>query len=486
MALSRGEILVNPVVSDDGVSSASVTLESIAGGSVSIGAPSGSIGTPYSFTLPTAAPAANGYYLAFNTDGTTSFSAVTASAGGTSGQIQYNNAGALAGATLQWDQTNNILNFVFDSTNQGQIRFTDDNSSNYAAFESPVNITRNYVASLPALIPGTTDGDADGYVLKITSTSNTLQSAVLEWGPALTGANTSQGPTGTVQLSDNTGGFLASPTYDTGNYLNYNPSTGDLNIAVSSGAYQINGADVLTSTALASSVVSSSLTSVGTLTSLTINNTITTPTNTNLLLSPNGAGDVIVTSNGTNPGNIKLQDQQGTPRSLGLTVPASIGTSDYNITLPAGIASPGNMTLQLSNSYAASYVDNRRTVNFLIDGGNSEIQNQDKGVMRFDAAYTVTNWYIIHSFPGGNDTFDVTISKATFAQVQAGTAFSTFSSTLSLSNARAASGTTTGWTSNIINAGDVIKFTVSNHPAAPTGTAIQALVSLTLVPRALT
>jgi len=64
-------------------------------GTITISAPA-TAGTQ-SYTLPTAVPAANGYALTSTTGGTMSWSAITASAGGSTTQVQYNNAGALGG-----------------------------------------------------------------------------------------------------------------------------------------------------------------------------------------------------------------------------------------------------------------------------------------------------------------------------------------------------------------------------------------------------
>jgi len=64
-------------------------------GTVTISAPA--VAGTQSYTLPTAVPAANGYALTSTTGGTMSWSAITASAGGSTTQVQYNNGGSLAG-----------------------------------------------------------------------------------------------------------------------------------------------------------------------------------------------------------------------------------------------------------------------------------------------------------------------------------------------------------------------------------------------------
>jgi hypothetical protein len=78
------------------------------------------------------------------------FVRVGASAGGSDTQIQYNNSGNLAGSA----------NLTFDGSNvqigaQGDLRFADSDSSNYAAIQAPATLAANYTLTLP-----TTDGDA--------------------------------------------------------------------------------------------------------------------------------------------------------------------------------------------------------------------------------------------------------------------------------------------------------------------------------------
>jgi hypothetical protein len=76
-------------------------------GTITITAPA--VAGTQSYTLPSAVPASNGYALTATTAGVMSWSAITASAGGSTTQVQYNNAGALAGSA----------NLVFDGANLG-------------------------------------------------------------------------------------------------------------------------------------------------------------------------------------------------------------------------------------------------------------------------------------------------------------------------------------------------------------------------------
>jgi len=129
------------------------------------------------------------------------FVRVGASAGGSNTQVQYNNNGNLAGsANLTFDGTTltaagfadssltsgrvtyagasgnltDSANLTFDGSNlqigaQGDLRFADSDSSNYAAIQAPATISSNYTLTLP-----TTDGDANQVL-------TTDGSGVLSW-----------------------------------------------------------------------------------------------------------------------------------------------------------------------------------------------------------------------------------------------------------------------------------------------------------------
>ncbi len=83
---------------------ASLVLSGDTSGTVTLAAPS-TAGTQ-SYTLPTAVPAANGYALTSTTAGVMSWAAAGGSPGGSTTQVQYNNAGAFAGsANMTFDGT---------------------------------------------------------------------------------------------------------------------------------------------------------------------------------------------------------------------------------------------------------------------------------------------------------------------------------------------------------------------------------------------
>ena len=136
-------------------------------------------------------------------------------------------------------------------------------------------------------------------------------------------------------------------------------SSDNLNL-VSGKTYKINGFDVITATALGSSIVSApGLNSVGTLTALTAGtlsittNTLTaTQTNSNLVLAPNGTGTVDVSSKkitsvatpvaGTDATNKTYVDTsiQSAPLAIGLTTTnftnAQVATTFLTDLFPAG------------------------------------------------------------------------------------------------------------------------------------------------------
>jgi hypothetical protein len=110
----------------------------------------------------------------------------------------------------------------------------------------------------------------------------------------------------TDSTADGSGIEVPGGTTKSFTYINATPawtSSENLNLATGK-TYKINGFDVVTATALGSSVVSApGLNSIGTLTSLTAGtlsittNTLTaTQTNSNLVLAPNGTGSVDVSS----------------------------------------------------------------------------------------------------------------------------------------------------------------------------------------------
>jgi hypothetical protein len=105
----------------------------------------------------------------------------------------------------------------------GEVRFGDDDTSNYVGFKSPGTVSSNVIWTLPS---------ADGTSGQALVTNG---SAVLSWAAA--GAETTADETTdtnfTIKFDAATSGAVTAVKHDTG--LTYNPSTGTLTSAVFAG-----------------------------------------------------------------------------------------------------------------------------------------------------------------------------------------------------------------------------------------------------------
>ncbi len=460
--LTRGQILKNPEVLGVGNTGAKIRLlDADENSHIDIKVPD-TVGTAYTFTLPSDDGTPD-YYLKTDGSGTTSWAAVSASPGGSTNQIQYNNAGAFAGAAVTTDGTNLYV------SSAAQLRFGDSDNSNYVGIAASSTVTGNRSYILPDTI-----GSA-GQVLKIASSpAPTSTTASLTWATDETGgAGASPGGLDTyVQFND--GGSTFSG--DAG--LTYNKTTdvlsvtGAVNVATS-GDYRINNTSVLTSTTLGSGVVNSSLTSVGTLGSLQVDNVningnviSSTDTNGNIDLDPNGTGFVRILGDAP----LRLMDADNS-NFVALSAPATV-TSDYTITLPAA-GGAANDVLQFDGSQNASFVSNTRTLNFVIDGGGSAITTGKKGVIVLDGDYTVSGWTIIADQSG---SIVVDVNRATYANFPttasiAGSELPTLSSVQKNEDLTLSTWTTT------LSARDVLEFEVDSVT-----TVTRVTVALRLVP----
>ena len=96
------------------------------------------------WTLPSV-DGSTGQALVTNGTGTLSWATPGGSPGGSTTQLQYNNAGSFAGATnLVTDGSNLTINA------QGDLRFGDSDSSNWVAFQAPSTIASNVTWTLPS------------------------------------------------------------------------------------------------------------------------------------------------------------------------------------------------------------------------------------------------------------------------------------------------------------------------------------------------
>ena len=462
--LSRGQILKNPEVLGVGNTGAKIRLlDADENSHIDIKVPD-VVGTAYTFTFPADDGTAD-YYLKTDGSGTTSWAEVSASPGGSTTQLQYNNAGSFAGAAVTTDGTNIHL------TSASEVRFNNSANTAYVAIgASDVSANRKY--SLPDTI-GTV-----GQVLKIQTRAND-NNATLHWSNDETGgAGASPGGSDThIQFNDGgsfggDAGFTYNKTTDSATLVG-SLTVGGVN-ATTGTDYKINSTSVLTSTTLGSGVVNSSLTSVGTLGILAVDNiTIngnevsSTNANGNIDLNPNGTGFVRILDDAP----LRLMDGDNS-NFAAITAPASV-TSDYTITLPAA-GGAANDVLQFDGSQNASFVTNTRSLNFVIDGGGSAITTGKKGVIVLDGNYTVTGWTIIADQSG---SIVVDVNRATYTNFPttasiAGTELPTLSSVQKNEDLTLSSWTTT------LSARDVLEFEVDSA-----STVTRVTVALRLVPR---
>jgi len=425
--LSRGQILKNPEILGAGNDGAKIRfLDADENSHVDIKVPD-TVGTAYTFTLPDSS-GTNNFYLKTDGSGNTSWAAVSASPGGNTGEIQYNNAGSFAGASsVTTDGTNLTLR------SQSEIRFNDSDNSNYVGFAASSVVSANRSYTLPDTV-----GSA-GQVLKIASSpAPTSTSASLIWdNDNAGGAGASPGGVDTyIQFNDGgtfggDAGFTYNKTTDSATLsgsltVGVGLSAGATAVNLSNGFYSIGGVSVLTSTTLGSGVVNSSLTSVGTLTNLNVGD-LSVSTNT-----VTSTGDIILDPVSTNPVRIaggsplRLFGSTTTNNYVGVAVSASIIT-DYTITLPGGPPTAANEVLQFATNGTAEFVSNVKTLNFIIDGGGSVITTGVKGNVVLDADYTFNGWTVVSDLSGA---IVVDVRRSTFGSfpttnVDAGTSIVT-------------------------------------------------------------
>ena len=458
--LSRGQILKNPEVIGAGTTGASIRLlDADENSHIDIKVPD-TVGTAYTFTFPDSGGTTD-YYLKTDGSGTTSWAAVSASPGGSTTQIQYNNAGAFAGAAVTTDGTNLYV------SSAAELRLNDSDNSNYLAFKAPATVADDRTYTFPDTI-----GTA-GQVLKISSRTDTT--ATLAWQDDATGgAGSSPGGADTyVQFNDGgttfggDAGFTYNKTTDSATLVG-SLTVGGVN-ATTGTDYQINSTSVLNATTLGSGVVNSSLTSVGTLGALTVDNigidanTISSSTD-DIILSPTTA----IRAASNKP--IRFYDSDNS-NYVGLIAAATV-TSNYTLTLPAAIGN-ANEILQYSASGVGAFVSNTRTLNFVIDGGGSAITTGTKGHIVVDGDYTVTGWTIIADQSG---SIEVDVKRATYTNFPttasiAGTELPTLSTAQKNEDL-----TLSTWTTSL-SARDVLEFVVNSIT-----TVTRVTVALRLVP----
>lgn len=342
--LSRGQILKNPEIL--GVSTAGAQLILWDGdetNTVTIKVPD-SVAANYALTLPPNDGDSN-QFLRTDGSGVLTWATVTATAGGSNTQLQFNSAGAFAGAVgLTTDGTNLTI------TAAGEVRFADTDSSNYVSFKSPGTVAANRNYTLPALI-----GTA-GQVLKL-ATGATATAATLEWSDDLQGAGATAAGTDT-QIQFNDGGTAFGG--DAGFTYNKTTDSATLVGTMTAGAFV---ADLTTLDA----------------------NTITTSSGS-FSLNPTTSVDILAVK------PLRLYDADSS-NFAGIVAPSAV-TSNYTLTLPPAIGS-ANSNIQYNASGVGAFVSNIRNLNFVIEEGGLAIGTGVKGYVEIPFNCQVTQWSIL-------------------------------------------------------------------------------------------
>jgi hypothetical protein len=429
--LSRSQILKNPEVLGTGTSGAQIILhDGDESNHVALKAPD-TITTNFTLTFPANDGTANQY---LQTDGNGIMSWVTAglqTPGGAEGYIQYYSSGTFAGAA---GVTTDGVHLTLKAA--GEVRFADTDSSNYVSFKAPGTVAANRAYTLPATIGSV------GQVLKI-ATGATATAATLEWADDLqaAGSSTASGAAGSVQLSDGAGGFTSDVN------ITYNTTT-----------------DVLT---LGGSLTSGAIT----VDNLSIDLNTISSSSGDIILSPNVATSVFGNKplrfyDSDNSNYVGIQSVATLPGNYTLTLPSQLGPADDIMTIDA----TGNL----------SFINNFRTINFIIDGGGSVITAGVKGFVIVDFDCEILQWTIQSDLQG---SIVVDVWKKAYASNTAITSTNSISTsakpTLSNSFANQNTSLSGNWSTLTISAGDVLAFNVEATPATVTLVTIALKVRMT-------
>lgn len=506
--LSRSQILKDPEVLGTSTSGAKIRLQDgDESAYIDLKVPN-VVTTSYTLTLP-ADDGNAGQVLQTDGSGTTSWATFSAAAAGAEGYLQYYSGGALAGAA---GLTTDGIHLTLKAA--GEIRFADTDSSNYVSFKAPGTVAANRAYTLPATI-----GSA-GQVLKIASGA-TSTVATLEWANDETGgAGSSPGGLDTyVQFND------GGTTFGGDAGLTYNKTTDVLSVggAVnlgSGGNYNIDGitrissTNVGLSTNLFTNVYSTNLIfrdpsndvsikhtvdTIGETYSLTIRSSPSTAvfysgilnliaeigaessTNSTINLSSSDTNIDSTNVNIRTGGVLNFLDSDDS-NYVGIKVPSSV-TSNYIFQLPESVGAVDDIlaisAVAGSPSVATlSYINNYRTINFIIDGGGSVITVGQKGHVVVDFDCQILNWTILTDVAG---TITVDIWKDTYANFPptvADTITGTDKPRITVSGNKNQSSALTGWTTTI-TAGDILAYNVEATPATVTRATVSLKVKMT-------
>ena len=437
MTLSKGEILSNPVVTSGSANTgASVFLsEGTAtgvspGDTVSLKAPN-TLSASWVMTLPTSG-GTSGYVLQTDGSGGTSWQPVTASPAGSTGQLQYNNGGVLAGTS---GITTDGSNLLIDS--QGDLRMGD--GTNYLAFQAPASIGADRTYTLPSTI-----GSAGDQLLIASSPTPTATTATLVWGTA---TGTTQSPGGDT---DGSVQYNSATVFTGETAFKYNDSTNTLTVENVTG----------TGTFTAGSLVADNIT-------IDANSITATNTNGNVDLVADGIGDVRILNNK----GLILSDADNSA-AVTLIGEATQNTS-YTLTFPGDLGAADEI-LKIDGTGNLDFVSNTKTLNFVIGDGSGTLTTGIKGHVVLDADYTLTAHTLVGSVVGALTITVGRISAPTYPLLSAPTYSNIITS--SLATNEYADKTTS--LSISISAGDVLEFNLTANGGSHT----YATIALTLVP----
>ena len=417
--LSRGQILKYPQVVgatagvggtvqlDDGSETKSINLK----------APDDiRIGTGYTFTLPETA-GTNGQVLTTDGVGITTFASVSATPGGSDGQLQYNQGGTtIAGMAATTDGTHLYI------SDGNEIRFEDGDGGEFVALGASDSVAASIKINLPSSI-----GNAgDALILQSPVTATEADTA---WGLPPSGTTQNPGGAGNGEVQYNVGGTFtgeAAFVYDQEN----NALTVD-NIDSSAG------------------IVTAGLLDVD---NIRLDGNTIDLTNDNGDLNLDLTGGFLDLVGFT---TVRFFNDSGAINFGALTF-ADV-TADYTITFPSAVGA-ANEVLQFDSSGNGSFVSNTRTLNFVIDGDGAAITTGIKGHVVIDADYTVTGWTVITDQTG---SITVDVNRATFTDFPttssiAGTELPTVTSGRKAEDLSLSTWTTT------LNARDILEFEVDS------------------------
>lgn len=415
--LSRGQILKYPQVvgATAGVAGTIQLDDGSETKSINLKAPDDiRIGTGYTLTLPEALGSV-GQVLSIQATGVTTFANVSATPGGSDGQLQYNDSGTtLAGMAATTDGTHLYI------SDGNEIRFEDGNGGEFVALGASSSLAQNIKINLPSSI-----GNAgDALILQSPVSATEADTA---WGLPPAGTTQNPGGAGNGEVQYNIGGTFTGETAFVYDQVSDTLTVGSIDAA----------SGIITATQLDIDDLR--------LDGNTISNIAGPQTEINLDATRvdilNDAPIRFYNSTNANFGAIKFDNV----------------TADYTLTLPSTVGA-ANEVLQFDGSGNGTFVSNTRTLNFVIDGDGAAITTGIKGHVVIDADYTVTGWTVITDQTG---SITVDVNRATF------TNFPTTSSIAgtelpSVTSGRKAEdlGLTT-WTTTL-NARDILEFEVDS------------------------